>query len=262
MDTGTLEIVPTERAGSYLLRLDGHDQSHVDLEDPTRLAFDYVRRIGDVLDACAPAGEPVRVVHVGGAAMTLPRYVAATRPRSSQIVLEPAAHVTERVRAELPLPARSGIKVRPVDGRTGLAALRADSADVIVVDAYAEGRVPGDLVTTEAAALAARTLGEHGLLLLNLADRAPFAWTRRVVAAVREHLPQLMLSAEPATLRARRGGNLLLVASRGPVPLAALRARAASSPAPYRVLDAGQVSDSFGGGRPFTDSDAEPSPVP
>ncbi|NPC97898.1 hypothetical protein HOQ23_14090 [Nocardioides sp. zg-DK7169] len=31
-----------------------------------------------------------------------------------------------------------------MDGRTGLAALREDSADVVVVDAYAEGRVPGD----------------------------------------------------------------------------------------------------------------------
>ncbi|NPC97900.1 fused MFS/spermidine synthase [Nocardioides sp. zg-DK7169] len=255
-------MVPTERAGAYVLRLDGHDQSHVDLDDPTRLAFDYVRRIGDVLDACAPAGEPVRVVHVGGAAMTLPRYVAATRPRSAQIVLEPATEVTDLVRAELPLPPRSGIKVRPVDGRTGLAALREDSADVVVVDAYAEGRVPGDLVTREAAALAARALGEHGLLLLNLADRAPFAWTRRVVAAVRDSLPHLMLSAEPATLRARRGGNLLLVAARGPVPLEELTRRAASSPAPYRVLDAGQVSDSFGGGRPFTDADTEPSPAP
>ena len=100
----------------------------------------------------------------------------------------------------------------------------------------------------------------RGLLLLNLTDRAPFAWTRRVVAAVRRELPALMLSAEPATLRGRRPGNLLLVAGRGAVPVAALRTRAASSPAPYRVLDGAQVSDTVGGGRPFTDADAEDSP--
>ena len=253
-------MLATERAGAHLLRIGGRDQSHVDLADPARLEFDYVRRIGDVLDAYGEPGTPIRVLHVGGAAMTLPRYVAATRPRSAQVVLEPAAEVTELVRRELPLPRGSGIKVRPVDGRTGLGAVRDASLDAVVLDAYDDGRVPADLVTAECAAEVARVLAPGGLHLLNLADRAPFAWTRRVVAAVRTALPQVMLSAEPATLRGRRPGNLLLVASTGPVPLAALRARAASSPAPYRVLDAAQVSDAVGGGRPFTDADTEPSP--
>lgn len=254
------EILPTDRAGAFVLRLDGHDQSHVDLDDPGRLDFDYVRRIGDVIDAWGAPGAPVRVLHVGGAALTLPRYVAHTRPRSPQVVLEPATEVTELVRRELPLPRQSGIKVRPVDGRTGLAAVRDHSVDLVVVDAFAAGRVPGSLVTEECAASYARVLGADGLLLLNLTDRAPFSWTRRVVAAVRQVLPGLMLSAEPATLRGRRPGNLLLVAGRSTTPVAALRARAASSPAPYRVLDGGQVSDTVGGGRPFTDADTEPSP--
>ena len=76
------EIVPGDRPGSFVLRLDGMNQSYVDLRHPLHLEFEYVRRIADVLDAAAPTGAPVRVVHVGGAAMTLPRYVAASRPRS------------------------------------------------------------------------------------------------------------------------------------------------------------------------------------
>jgi spermidine synthase len=255
------EILPTERVGAFVLRLDGHDQSHVDLNDPAHLAFDYVRRIGDVLDAWGRPGEPTRVLHVGGAAMTLPRYVAHTRPRSPQVVLEPAEDVTELVRRELPLPRRSGVKVRPVDGRTGLAAFRDGSLDVVVVDAFAAGRVPGELVTSECAAEYARVLADDGLLLLNLTDAAPFAWARRVVAAVRTAVPAQMLSAEPATLRGRRRGNLLLVAGRAGVPLAALRARAASSASPYRVLDESLLSDSLGGGRPFVDDDTAPSPA-
>ncbi|GAB2452730.1 fused MFS/spermidine synthase [Nocardioides hungaricus] len=256
------EIVPGERPGTFVLRLDGMSQSHVDLRHPAHLEFEYVRRIADVLDACAPGGAPVRVVHVGGAAMTLPRYVAATRPRSAQIVLEPAIEVTERVREELPLPPRSGIKVRPVDGRRGVAELRDGYAEVVVVDAFADGRVPGELVTDGFFGDLARVLDPAGLLVLNVADRAPFGWTRRVVAGLRSVYPELMLTAEPATLRARRLGNLVLVASHGPVPLAALRIRSASSAAPYRVLDAGGVSDSFGGGTPFTAADHEPSPAP
>ncbi len=255
-----MEIVPTERPNAYLVRVDGADQSHVDLDDPTRLEFDYVRRMGDVLDAWQPVGDPVRIVHVGGAAMTLPRYVAATRPRSSQIVLEPAAELTDLVRSELPLPRRSGIKVRPVDGRSGTTDLRDDSADLVILDAFDGARVPADLVTAEFFASVARVLGDGGWFLLNLTDRAPFVWARRVVAGLRTVFPELMVSAEPATLRGRRFGNLLVVASRAPVPVAELRQRAASSPAPYRVLDAAQVSSSLGGGAPFTDDDTEPSP--
>ena len=82
------------------------------------------------------------------------------------------------------------------------------------------------------------------------------------MAALRTVFPELMVSAEPATLRGRRFGNLLVVASRAPVPLAPLRHRAASSAAPYRVLDAAQVSSSLGGGTAFADVDTEPSPLP
>ncbi len=254
------EIRPTERPGAYLVLLDDRPQSHVDLADPGRLDFDYVRRIADVLDAHGEPGAPLRVLHLGGAGLTLPRYVAHSRPRSGQVVLEPDEQLTELVRRELPLPRQSGIKVRPVDGRTGLEAIRDGSQDAVVVDAYAGGRVPGDLVTQECAAAYARVLDDDGLLLLNLVDAAPFGWARRVVAAVRTVLPVVVVSAEPATLRARRPGNLLLVAGRAAVPAAALAARALSSPSPYRVLTGSQVADRFGGGRPFTDADTAPSP--
>lgn len=245
-----LEIVPDGAAGCFVVRIDGRDQSHVDLTDPTHLAFDYVRRIGDVLDAIAPAGVPVRVVHVGGAGLSLARYVAATRPTSAQVVLEPDEEVTARVREELPLRRRSGIKVRPVDGATGIAALRDDYADVVVVDAYADGEVPRELLETEHFTHVARVLAPGGCYVLNLADQAPFALARDVLAGLRQVFSSLMVSAEPATLRGRRPGNLLVTAARHDVPLQALRARASSSAAPYQVLEDRRVNDSFGGGRP------------
>lgn len=256
------EVVPAGRPGCHVLRMSGMDQSYVDLEDPTRLVFDYVRRIGDVVDLLAPPGAPVRVVHVGGAALTLPRYVARTRPRSAQVVLEPAAEITELVRRELPLPRHSGIKVRPVDGVTGIAALRDDHADLVIVDAFEHARVPASLVTSAFVGELARVLTTDGTLVLNLTDRAPFGWTRRVVAGVRQVFPEVLVTVEPATLRARRLGNLVLVASRAPLPVAPLRTRSASAAAPYRVLDGPAVSDTLGGGTPFSEADAEPSPPP
>ena len=243
-----LEIVAEGGVESFVVRVDGRDQSFVDLADPTRLVFDYVRRIGDVLDAVAPDGVPIRVVHVGGAGLTLPRYVAATRPTSAQVVLEPDEALTARVREELPLPRRSGIKVRAADGVTGIAALRDAYADVVVVDAYQDGQVPVGLLEVEHLLDVARVLSPGGCYLLNLADAAPFTLARDAVAGLREVFGPLVVSAEPATLKGRRPGNLLITAGRESVPLAALRRRAASSPAPYQVLDDRGVSDRLGGG--------------
>jgi len=244
----------------HVVRLDGRDQSHVDLADPRRLVFDYVRRMGDVLDARAGPGVPVRVAHVGGAGLTLARYVAATRPGSAQVVLEPDEELTARVRAELPLPARSGIKVRPLDGRAGVGGLR-PGWEVAVVDAFAEGRVPAALVSREWFEQVAAVLSPDGWLLLNLTDRPPYAHTRRVLAGVRVHLPRLLLTAEPSTMKGRRVGNLVVVAGRGDVPVAALQERARAAALPYRVLDDAAVRDGFGGGRPFADADAVAGPT-
>ena len=241
-------ILPTERPRSFVLQLDGRDQSYVDRDDPSRLAFDYVRRMGDVLDAVAPPGTPLRVLHIGGAGLTLPRYVATTRPRSSQVVLEPDEALTELVRSRLPLPRRSGIRVRPVDGRRGLRQLRDASYDVVVLDAYHDGLVPTELLSTGCFADVARVLAPGGCLLANLADRAPFPMVRDALAGLRSVLPTLLVSAEPATLRGRRPGNVLVVAGAEEVPCAALVQRASTSAAPYRVLHGEQVASAFGGG--------------
>lgn len=246
----------------YSLRVDGNDQSFVDLDDPRHLSYDYLDRMATVIGLLAPPGERMRFVHIGGAAMSLPRFVAATRPTSPQIVLEPAEHITALVREELPLPRRSGIKVRPVDGRSGLAALRDDHSDVIVLDAFNGSQVPADVVTAEFFAEVGRVLTNDGTLLINLGDRAPFAWSRRVLAGLREVLPTIMLGGEAATLKGRRHGNLLVVAHRTDLPVAEFIRAVAGSPFPYTVLAPTEAAQRFAGGTPFTEADREPSPVP
>ena len=85
--------------GAWIVRMGTTDQSHVDPENPTHLEFDYMQRIAVHLDHHAPVGERYRVIHLGGAGLTLARYVAHTRPTSPQIVCEPDAALTELVRA-------------------------------------------------------------------------------------------------------------------------------------------------------------------
>jgi hypothetical protein len=62
-----------DRRAAWMLLIDGVPQSHVDLDDPGYLDFEYVRRIGHVIDEAAPAGQPLRVLHLGAGALTLAR---------------------------------------------------------------------------------------------------------------------------------------------------------------------------------------------
>ena len=230
------------REDLYVLELDAMQQSAVDLSDPTRLVFDYTRRIGDIIDRL-PEG-PLRVVHVGGAAMTLPRYVHATRPRSSQIVLEPAAEVVERVRAEAPLPPRSGIKVRPVDGLNGMRGVRDGFADLVILDAFDGARTPAELTSAAFVEDVRRALAPSGVFVANLVDRAPFQRVRDFVAVARD-LGSLTVGVEPATTKGRRSGNLVIAC--GAVPAAPF---GTPSPMEYRTFSGRAVADSFGGGTP------------
>ena len=130
---GTAELLAdADRDGSWMLLVNDTPQSHVDLDDPTHLEFEYVRRMGHVLDLAAAPGGAIDAVHLGGGALTLPRYVAVTRPGSRQRVVEYDQPLTDLVREHLPLPRGARIRVRADDARVGLAALHPDSADVVV----------------------------------------------------------------------------------------------------------------------------------
>jgi SAM-dependent methyltransferase len=259
--SGAVELLADDdRPGGWLLLVDRIRQSYVDLDDPTYLDFEYVQAFADVLDAL-PAG-PLAVTHVGGGAATFARYVAAVRPGSPQIVLEPDVALTALVRARLPFGRGVRVRIRPQDGRTGVAGLADGSADVVVLDAFAGGRVPAELTTVEFLADAARVLRPDGVLLANVADGPPATYVRRLTAAVRTALPEAMLVADPAVLKRRRYGNLVLAASRTSLPLAALRRAAASAMFPRQVLAGAELTRLVGGAAPLTDADPMRSPQP
>lgn len=258
----TERVVPDpHHPGAWVVRIGGADQSWVDPDDPTRLEFDYVQRLATQIDAHAPAGERLRVVHVGGAAMTLARYVAHTRPTSPQIVLEPDEELTAEVREKIPLPRNSGIKVRPVDGRAGIAAMREDFADVVVVDAFAGARVPGELVSVDFLADVRRVLHADGLLLFNVTDTHPFTWTRRVVAGLQLYFREVVMGAESATLKGRRFGNVVLAASNAAMPMDVLERASAGAMFPYRLVHGEHLDRLVGGAQPLH-GEGEWSPGP
>jgi spermidine synthase len=253
-----------DRPAAWMLLIDGVPQSHVDLDDPGYLEFEYVRRLGHVIDTAAPAGQPRHVLHLGAGALTLARYVAATRPASQQLAVEVDAALVEFIRRRLPAP-RTGsggrIRVRVGDARAVLERLPAGSFDVVIADVFAGGRTPAHLTSAEFAAAARRVLRGSGVFAANVADGAPLAHARAQVATARAVFTHACLIADAAVLRGRRFGNLVLAASAGPLPVDALTRLAASDPMPGRVLHGRDLARFAAGAKPVTDANASPSPA-
>ncbi len=260
---GTAELLAdADRNGSWVLLVEGTPQSHVDLDDPTHLEFEYVRRMGHVLDLAADPGAPLDVVHLGGGALTLPRYVSVTRPRSRQRVVEIDQQLTDLVREHLPLPRGARVRVRADDARVGLAALRENSTDVVVTDVFAGARTPAHLTSAEFVAEARRVLRPAGTFVANVADGPPLRFARAQVATLRSVFRSVCLLGEPGTLRGRRFGNLVAVASDADLPIDAFVRRCAADPMPARVVHGADLGRFAGTSRPVLDADAVDSPAP
>jgi len=271
---GSAELVPDlDAADSWLLFVDGVPQSGVDLADPGYLEFEYVRRIGHVADLAFPPGEPLRALHLGGGALTLPRYLAHTRPGSRQLVAELDDALTGLVRERLPLPAGHRIRVRAADARAVAESVRAGSYDLVIADVFAGAVTPPHLTTAEFAAATARALRPGGVYAVNIAA-APVPSTetaprrphdgldaaRSAVATIRSVYSQTCIVAEPSVLRGRRRGNLVIFASDQPLPEAALSRAAAADPFPARLV-AGEELRRFTAGAPVVTDAAIAGPA-
>jgi spermidine synthase len=248
-----------DRRAAWMLLVDGVPQSHVDLDDPGYLDFEYVRRLGHVIDTAAPAAQPMRVLHLGAGALTLARYVTTTRPGSTQLAVEVDAALVDLVRRRLPL---RGVRVRIGDARAVLERLRAGSFDVVIADVFAGGRTPAHLTSVEYMTAVRRVMRGGGVFAANVADGAPLVHARVQVATARAVFPQVALIADAAVLRGRRFGNLVLVASPEPLPTGALTRLTAADPMPGRVLYDEDLTRFAAGAKPVTDANARPSPEP
>ena len=261
--SGLAEIVPDrDRSDAWTLLLDGAPQSHVDLADPGYLSFEYQRRLGHLADLAAAPGKPVSALHLGGGALTLARYIAASRPRSRQQVVEIDTALTELVRRALPLDRNWQLRVRGGDARDLLARSPRAQADLVVADIYGGARIPAHCTSVEFARLAADALLPDGRYAVNIADGGRLDFARGQVATLRAVFAEVALIADPTVLRGRRFGNLVLVAAQQPLPLDELTRRIATDSFPGRVEHGPRLEDFQAGAVPVTDVGARPSPAP
>jgi SAM-dependent methyltransferase len=233
---GTVEIVPDPRhAAGRLVLIGGLESAYVDLQDPTHLRLDYVRRMADALDALVPRGEPADIVHLGGGGFTLPRHIAATRPAMHQEVYELDPAIVALARAHLRLRRSPALRVRVGDARALLERRAPGGADLVVGDAFTGTDVPAHLATVEFARVVRRALRPGGRYLLNAIDVPPHAWARAQAATLAAVFANVFVFGGREVVSGRRAGNVLYVASDHPPALAG---RLSGGPYPSEVCDA------------------------
>jgi spermidine synthase len=250
-----------EREDSYLLSVDGVAQSYVDLADPTHLELEYLLLIAGVIDSCFDAGRPLSAVHLGAGACTLPRYVAATRPGSRQHAYDLDAEVVEVVRDRLRIDDVPGLSLIVGEARHALSQTPDKTANLVVVDAYDGPHAAVSLLTLEAVTDTRRVLKRDGVLLANVADRAPFTFLRPVLATLREVFAHVALLADPGSMRGRRYWNQVIAASQRRLPVDELRRRVAKASPPARLVAGERLTEFIGDALPTTDSAPAVAPV-
>jgi SAM-dependent methyltransferase len=212
----------TEGSTVRTLWLDTLRHATVDLADPAWLGFAYTRVIGDAIDAMAMPGAPIDALHIGGGGFTMPRYVAATRPGSTSLVLELDPEVLATAREELGLVTGDGLEVRTGDARIGITDAPTGAYDLVVGDAFGGLAVPWHLATREMVEEVARTLRPGGLYILNVIDYPPPAFARAELATLRDVFGHVAVMGPPTLATRRSGGNVILLASDQPLPVDAI----------------------------------------
>ena len=251
--------------GAYQLVVDGTPQSHVSIDDPSQLFFEYIARMGNVIDLIGMPGEPITAVHLGAGALTLPRYIAATRPGSRQQVVELESDLVDFVRQNLPLPRGAQIRIRHGDAREVLGkfppGLRG-SVDLLVIDIFSGARTPAHVTSIEFFREAVSLLAADGIVLVNVADGPPLAFARGQTATLAAAVDHVAALAETQVLKGRRFGNVVLVGSNATLPLDWLPRMLASGPHPAKAVAGTELTQFIAGASIVTDATSVQSPPP
>ena len=278
------------RPGRYELSVDGIPQSVVSMIEPTSLEYDYIQHIARAMDAAAEPGAPLFTVHLGAGALTLARYVEATRPGSPQLVVEFEPALYTAVIDALPLSPGTDLRVifgdaravadaeLPGEGRpsgptvpsptfdtaaTGSTAVDTDWADArfTVVDLWDAAVIRHRVASEEFYRRVAARSAAAGVVAVNLLDGHPFEYSRRQAATlsrVFDHIA-VVLDAEPHDDEGPLG-NVVVFASDEPLDIVTAP-ELLGTPRPHLLHD-DALTSWIAGARIMTDADGTDSPDP
>lgn len=214
IDTGTCELVrDTLTADGWTIEINGVPSSHIDVDDPTQLDFEYMRWMAGLVRHHDFPGSRLRALHLGGGACTLARYFDATYPDSRQVVVELDGALAALVREWFDLPRAPLLRIRVGEARAVTETLTEDSRDLVVRDVFAGAVTPPALATAEFTEHVRRVLAPGGIYVVNCGDTRDLTLAKREAATIGSVFPHTVIIADPAMLKGRRYGNVVIAGS-------------------------------------------------
>lgn len=220
-DTGSVELRPDGYlAGAWEVLVNGVPSSHI-AEDPLTLEYEYMRWIVAAINHWIPGRintKSLRVTHLGGGACSIARYIVAKYPASRNTVVELDGALGTLVRDWFDLPRSPQLKIRQGDARAVTETFVPASRDIIIRDVFAGTETPHNLTTVEFFQLCKNSLAPGGLYVANCGDHSDLKGAHAEIKGLEEVFGHVSVIADPAMLKGRRYGNIILLASESALP--------------------------------------------
>lgn len=234
IDTGDCELIADQdNSNGWLLKINGVMSSHIDLADPLFLDFEYMRWMAALIESrwpvasgkggakaagpAAGAQGKLRGLHLGGGACSLARYFHTAYPDARQVVVELDGKLAEYVRGWFDLPKAPLLRLRVGEAREVTETLTPDSRDFIIRDVFAGSLTPRPLTTAEFNEHIKRVLAPGGIYVVNSGDAPDLKNAREDAATIAAAFEHTVIVADPAMLKGRRYGNMVMAGSDTPL---------------------------------------------
>jgi spermidine synthase len=232
--------------GAWVLQLGGAEQSHVNVDHPEEIFYEYLRRLANHVDEHGEPGKPLHVLHLGAGALTLARYIQRKRPGSVQVAVDLERELLDFVFDALPMENPRNLRTIIGDARQVLThELAGEKFDIIVLDIFSGAGAPEHLTVPAFYAEMNSLLRPEGLVLVNVGDDPPFTFADSQIKAMSEIFATVMASAPTEIFSRKFPGNMVVAGTQSRLDLAMVDRLRASGPHPGTVLF-GSDLDGFG----------------
>lgn len=205
---------------TWVLSIDGAEQSHVDPVNPTSIRYEYLQRIHSAILSEFDREARLRCLHLGAGALTLLRALQVQYPRSFHAVVDIEPDLVASVVQELPLPDRSRFAYTTADAAAFAAELREvrkaefpDSYEAIVIDIFHGADTAPQLQVPAFYEDVRALLSAQGLMIVNVGDESDQSFSRRLMATISKSFDHVLVAAHPDVLHRKMSGNTIIVGS-------------------------------------------------
>jgi spermidine synthase len=218
--TGFLaELFEEEDApGEWVLTINKSLHSALDVNDPTNLSFYHAKKIGSIIETLFPAKEKLSVLHLGAGALSIARYIDATRPGSNQVAVEIEDGLVDFVESILPFNKTGAVDVIVGDGRVVVESRIkefADKFDLVIVELFLDRTNPANSTSIEFYRLLKKTLTSNGVLVVNVIDGNDYRFAANTYVTIKEVFANVKAVLDEKEFRVKTPGNILIVGSSG-----------------------------------------------